>query len=94
MAPVGSGNTRRLCSLVPHVTSVHVCFSGNIRISDLGLAVELQEGQTKTKGYAGTPGKGLRARVGQPVPEGKVKPQGSWGSLWLGVDGRVRTEIS
>ncbi|KAK1341918.1 hypothetical protein QTO34_016669 [Cnephaeus nilssonii] len=29
---------------------------GNIRISDLGLAVELKEGQTKTKGYAGTPG--------------------------------------
>lgn len=30
--------------------------SGNIRISDLGLAVELKDGQTKTKGYAGTPG--------------------------------------
>lgn len=30
---------------------------GNIRISDLGLAVELKEGQNKTKGYAGTPGK-------------------------------------
>lgn len=30
---------------------------GNIRISDLGLAVELKEGQDKTKGYAGTPGK-------------------------------------
>ncbi|XP_017900483.1 PREDICTED: rhodopsin kinase [Capra hircus] len=29
---------------------------GNVRISDLGLAVELKEGQTKTKGYAGTPG--------------------------------------
>uniref|UniRef100_A0A8C0E0H3 G protein-coupled receptor kinase n=1 Tax=Balaenoptera musculus TaxID=9771 RepID=A0A8C0E0H3_BALMU len=29
---------------------------GNIRISDLGLAVELKEGQTKTKGFAGTPG--------------------------------------
>ncbi|XP_021551641.1 rhodopsin kinase GRK1 [Neomonachus schauinslandi] len=29
---------------------------GNIRISDLGLAVELKDGQTKTKGYAGTPG--------------------------------------
>ncbi|KAL2087415.1 hypothetical protein ACEWY4_016243 [Coilia grayii] len=29
---------------------------GNVRISDLGLAVELQEGQEKTKGYAGTPG--------------------------------------
>ncbi|KAM5147471.1 rhodopsin kinase GRK1 [Callospermophilus lateralis] len=29
---------------------------GNIRISDLGLAVELPEGQSKTRGYAGTPG--------------------------------------
>ncbi|DAA23691.1 rhodopsin kinase GRK1 [Bos indicus] len=29
---------------------------GNVRISDLGLAVELKAGQTKTKGYAGTPG--------------------------------------
>ncbi|XP_004450820.2 rhodopsin kinase GRK1 [Dasypus novemcinctus] len=29
---------------------------GNIRISDLGLAVELKDGQSKTKGYAGTPG--------------------------------------
>ncbi|XP_006218247.1 rhodopsin kinase GRK1 [Vicugna pacos] len=29
---------------------------GNVRISDLGLAVELKDGQTKTKGYAGTPG--------------------------------------
>ncbi|KAL0615109.1 Rhodopsin kinase GRK1 [Plecturocebus cupreus] len=29
---------------------------GNVRISDLGLAVELLEGQSKTKGYAGTPG--------------------------------------
>lgn len=46
------------------MTSAHVCFSGNIRISDLGLAVELKEGQTKTKGYAGTPGKSLRARMG------------------------------
>uniref|UniRef100_A0A8C0ZPT5 G protein-coupled receptor kinase n=1 Tax=Castor canadensis TaxID=51338 RepID=A0A8C0ZPT5_CASCN len=34
-----------------------VCLlSGNVRISDLGLAVELKEGQSKTKGYAGTPG--------------------------------------
>lgn len=46
------------------MTSTHVCFSGNIRISDLGLAVELKEGQTKTKGYAGTPGKGVRASMG------------------------------
>ncbi|XP_034535718.1 rhodopsin kinase GRK1 [Notolabrus celidotus] len=29
---------------------------GNVRISDLGLAVELAEDQAKTKGYAGTPG--------------------------------------
>ncbi|KAK6309627.1 hypothetical protein J4Q44_G00195080 [Coregonus suidteri] len=29
---------------------------GNVRISDLGLAVELKENQTKIKGYAGTPG--------------------------------------
>ncbi|XP_056145385.1 rhodopsin kinase GRK1-like [Lampris incognitus] len=29
---------------------------GNVRISDLGLAVELKEGKTTTKGYAGTPG--------------------------------------
>ncbi|XP_067111373.1 rhodopsin kinase GRK1-like [Osmerus mordax] len=29
---------------------------GNVRISDLGLAVELKEGQEKIKGYAGTPG--------------------------------------
>uniref|UniRef100_A0A2K5Y2A4 G protein-coupled receptor kinase n=1 Tax=Mandrillus leucophaeus TaxID=9568 RepID=A0A2K5Y2A4_MANLE len=28
----------------------------NVRISDLGLAVELLDGQSKTKGYAGTPG--------------------------------------
>ena len=35
-----------------------VCSPGNVRISDLGLAVELKEGQTKTKGYAGTPGEG------------------------------------
>ncbi|XP_046887034.1 rhodopsin kinase GRK1 [Hypomesus transpacificus] len=29
---------------------------GNVRISDLGLAVELAENQDKIKGYAGTPG--------------------------------------
>ncbi|XP_053311199.1 rhodopsin kinase GRK1 [Spea bombifrons] len=29
---------------------------GNVRISDLGLAVELKEKKSKTKGYAGTPG--------------------------------------
>ncbi|CAL1603689.1 unnamed protein product [Knipowitschia caucasica] len=29
---------------------------GHVRISDLGLAVELADDQTKTKGYAGTPG--------------------------------------
>lgn len=30
--------------------------TGNVRISDLGLAVQLKEGKTMTKGYAGTPG--------------------------------------
>uniref|UniRef100_H3CVN9 G protein-coupled receptor kinase n=1 Tax=Tetraodon nigroviridis TaxID=99883 RepID=H3CVN9_TETNG len=30
--------------------------AGNVRISDLGLAVELAEDQEKIKGYAGTPG--------------------------------------
>ncbi|XP_034142650.1 rhodopsin kinase GRK1-like isoform X2 [Esox lucius] len=29
---------------------------GNVRISDLGLAVELKENEEKVKGYAGTPG--------------------------------------
>ncbi|XP_076158670.1 rhodopsin kinase GRK1 [Alosa pseudoharengus] len=29
---------------------------GHVRISDLGLAVELPDGENKTKGYAGTPG--------------------------------------
>nr|AUG68903.1 G protein-coupled receptor kinase 1A [Aptychotrema rostrata] len=29
---------------------------GHVRISDLGLAVELKPNETKTKGYAGTPG--------------------------------------
>ncbi|XP_029596959.1 rhodopsin kinase [Salmo trutta] len=29
---------------------------GNVRISDLGLAVELEDNQTNIKGYAGTPG--------------------------------------
>lgn len=33
------------------------CWAGNVRISDLGLAVELKEGKTMTKGYAGTPGR-------------------------------------
>lgn len=32
-----------------------------MRISDLGLAVELKEGKTMTKGYAGTPGGSLLA---------------------------------
>ena len=36
-----------------------VCSPGNVRISDLGLAVELKEGQEKIKGYAGTPGERL-----------------------------------
>ncbi|XP_006038719.1 rhodopsin kinase [Alligator sinensis] len=30
--------------------------AGHVRLSDMGLAVELPEGQVKTKGYAGTPG--------------------------------------
>uniref|UniRef100_A0A8C8SVL0 G protein-coupled receptor kinase n=1 Tax=Pelusios castaneus TaxID=367368 RepID=A0A8C8SVL0_9SAUR len=30
--------------------------AGHVRLSDLGLAVELSEGKDKTKGYAGTPG--------------------------------------
>lgn len=30
--------------------------AGNVRISDLGLAVELADGQFNIKGYAGTPG--------------------------------------
>ncbi|XP_005997993.1 rhodopsin kinase GRK1-like [Latimeria chalumnae] len=29
---------------------------GHVRISDLGLAMELKDGEEKTKGYAGTPG--------------------------------------
>lgn len=61
------------------VTVPHVCFSGNVRISDLGLAVELKEGQTKTKGYAGTPGKGLRARMRVAFLRGGVSPQGFCG---------------
>lgn len=92
-APVGSRNTRCLCSVAPHMTSAHVCFPGNIRISDLGLAVELKEGQTKTKGYAGTPGKSLRARVGAeslerrgealgvPMAWGRWHSEG-WGFVW------------
>ncbi|XP_054043782.1 rhodopsin kinase GRK1 [Rissa tridactyla] len=30
--------------------------AGHVRLSDMGLAVELKEGQNKTRGYAGTPG--------------------------------------
>lgn len=55
------------------VTLARVCFPGNIRISDLGLAVELKDGQTKTKGYAGTPGEGLRVR-GVARGPGQVAP--------------------
>ncbi|XP_069738565.1 rhodopsin kinase GRK1 [Phaenicophaeus curvirostris] len=29
---------------------------GHVRLSDMGLAVELKDGQSKTRGYAGTPG--------------------------------------
>lgn len=79
LVPAGSGNTRYLCSLQPHVTSAHVCFSGNIRISDLGLAVELKEGQTKTKGYAGTPGKVLGARMRAACPRGQGEVSGILG---------------
>lgn len=69
------------------MTSAHVCFSGNIRISDLGLAVELKEGQTKTKGYAGTPGKGLRAKMGAS----SLKRRGeALGVLMAWVGGMVR----
>lgn len=41
---------RSLCSNSPCV------LTGNVRISDLGLAVELADDQFKIKGYAGTPG--------------------------------------
>lgn len=41
------------------VTHVMLVFSGHVRISDLGLAVELADDQLKTKGYAGTPGENL-----------------------------------
>lgn len=37
------------------ITRVFV-LTGNVRISDLGLAVELADDQFKIKGYAGTPG--------------------------------------
>lgn len=48
--------------------NIHICdelltlpgcvfvLTGNVRISDLGLAVELADDQQKIKGYAGTPG--------------------------------------
>lgn len=50
------------------LTRTHICHTetadvaacdpaGNVRISDLGLAVELADHQEKIKGYAGTPGK-------------------------------------
>ncbi len=41
------------------VTHVMLVFSGHVRISDLGLAVELADDQFKIKGYAGTPGENL-----------------------------------
>lgn len=37
--------------------------AGNVRISDLGLAVELADDQDKIKGYAGTPGRGKHLLV-------------------------------
>lgn len=36
--------------------SLLFALTGNVRISDLGLAVELADDQFKIKGYAGTPG--------------------------------------
>lgn len=42
-----------------------------MRISDLGLAVELKEGKTMTKGYAGTPGESLS--VSERIFTGAVK---------------------
>lgn len=41
-----------------HTTADTSAFNpaGNVRISDLGLAVELADHQDKIKGYAGTPG--------------------------------------
>lgn len=42
-----------------HSVSVICLVQGHVRISDLGLAVELKEGQDKIKGYAGTPGESL-----------------------------------
>lgn len=51
---------RRMPSLLPLAHRkqllMNVVHPGNVRISDLGLAVELKEGKTMTKGYAGTPG--------------------------------------
>lgn len=44
--------------VVKKLLKMLLCFwAGNVRISDLGLAVELKEGKTMTKGYAGTPGR-------------------------------------
>ena len=66
-----------------------VCSPGNVRISDLGLAVELKEGQTKTKGYAGTPGEGsLGAQPlwgwGQGLSWGPVAWGRGHGECWGG----------
>lgn len=58
-----------------------VCSPGNVRISDLGLAVELKEGQTKTKGYAGTPG------------EGSLGAQPLWGRSLSGGRGRAHPGV-
>lgn len=66
-----------------------VCSPGNVRISDLGLAVELKEGQTKTKGYAGTPGEGSLGA--QPLWGQGQGP--SWGPVaWGG--GMVNAGVS
>ncbi|TFJ95038.1 D-tyrosyl-tRNA(Tyr) deacylase [Platysternon megacephalum] len=40
--------------------------AGHVRLSDLGLAVELPEGKDKTKGYAGTPGERGGGGCGSP----------------------------
>lgn len=45
-----------VCRVLCFTKVMLLCHTGNVRISDLGLAVELKEGKTMTKGYAGTPG--------------------------------------
>lgn len=87
----GSRSSRKtrasVCGAVGDLSCV--CSPGNVRISDLGLAVELKAGQTKTKGYAGTPG------------EGSLGAQPLWGGgracpevPWPGVGGMVNTGVA